>query len=380
MSELIITNKQNGLRRQLLATASAGSLLLAASAAETAAIAQNSDRPTVWIELGGQLETVYGEEYPYEASFISRNFAEHQNDVSPLSAQKQPRFSFGGEGRLSFQPSGSDWVFSAAVHYGRSNGKRSVHQQTETNFPVRTAKYATKHGLGNLTEYRFNNSQVKYSTSHTIVDFTAGRDVGLGMFGRTSSSTISAGIRIAQFNVASDIVFRSLPGNVAQPDLIVHPSHQNHHTYYAHAQIARTFRGVGPIISWDGSTPIAGSRDTGEMTLDWGANAAALFGRQKVQGSHQTTGKFFTGPSGVAQAYPVTHYVHNVPMDRSRSVIVPNLGGFAGISVKYPNAKFSLGYRADFFFNAMDEGIDTRDSGIMGFHGPFATFAVGLGG
>jgi len=30
------------------------------------------------------------------------------------------------------------------------------------------------------------------------------------------------------------------------------------------------------------------------------------------------------------------------------------------VSVKYPNAKFSFGYRADFFFGAMDTGIDAR--------------------
>jgi len=64
----------------------------------------------------------------------------------------------------------------------------------------------------------------------------------------------------------------------------------------------------------------------------------------------------------------------------SRSVIVPNLGGFAGVSVKYPNVKFSLGYRADFFFGAVDAGIDTRHAKDLGFSGPFAAISVGLGG
>jgi hypothetical protein len=59
---------------------------------------------------------------------------------------------------------------------------------------------------------------------------------------------------------------------------------------------------------------------------------------------------------------------------------VPNLGGFAGMSLKFPNAKVSLGNRADFFFGAMDAGIDTRHTDDMNFHGPFAKISVGLGG
>ena len=66
--------------------------------------------------------------------------------------------------------------------------------------------------------------------------------------------------------------------------------------------------------------------------------------------------------------------------NRSRFVTVPNLGGFAGASFRFSGAKVSLGYRADFFFGAMDGGIDTRKSEDIGFYGPFATISVGLGG
>ena len=68
------------------------------------------------------------------------------------------------------------------------------------------------------------------------------------------------------------------------------------------------------------------------------------------------------------------------PPARSKSITVPNIGAFAGLSVNFPNAKVSLGYRADFFFGAMDAGIDARHSADMSFHGPFAKISVGLGG
>jgi len=40
----------------------------------------------------------------------------------------------------------------------------------------------------------------------------------------------------------------------------------------------------------------------------------------------------------------------------------------------------SLGYRADFFFGAMDTGIDTAKRTTTGFFGPFATVSIGIGG
>jgi hypothetical protein len=59
---------------------------------------------------------------------------------------------------------------------------------------------------------------------------------------------------------------------------------------------------------------------------------------------------------------------------------VPNIGGMAGLSLKFPNAKVSLGYRADFFFGAMDGGIDIAHKENVGFYGPFAAISIGLGG
>lgn len=69
--------------------------------------------------------------------------------------------------------------------------------------------------------------------------------------------------------------------------------------------------------------------------------------------------------------------VHNV--SRSRSVIVPNAGGFAAVSPRFPNAKISLGYRIDAFFSAIDGGVDTRRTYDRDFYGPFATISISLG-
>jgi hypothetical protein len=74
-------------------------------------------------------------------------------------------------------------------------------------------------------------------------------------------------------------------------------------------------------------------------------------------------------------------YAHG-PYEHSRSqaVTIPNVGGFVGGTLKFVNAKISLGYRADFFFGATDAGIDAVKKSTVGFYGPFAAISVGLGG
>ncbi len=58
-------------------------------------------------------------------------------------------------------------------------------------------------------------------------------------------------------------------------------------------------------------------------------------------------------------------YTRSAAINRVRTVVVPNLGAMAGLSFRYANAKVSFGYRADFFFGAIDGGIDTRKSEIL---------------
>ncbi len=182
-------------------------------------------------------------------------------------------------------------------------------------------------------------------------------------------------MRYAQFTAKANTVFRSLPDQYLPKKFL--SFHIHHHSYYARQDISHSFRGVGPSIAWTGSAPLAGNADTSELSFDWGANAAVLFGRQKVSGAHRSTGIFY---SGVYNATAHSQYHNNVPVRRSHSVVVPNVGGLAGLSFRRGNAKVSFGYRADFFFGAMDGGVDTRKTYDRDFYGPFASVSVGLGG
>lgn len=382
MSELIDNcMARAGLQKQLLTTVSA--LALASYIGTTGiARAEDAERPSVWLELGGQMEAVQGVSTPFTAPFMSANSptpGPYANKIF-TDTQRPAHLAFGLDGSATFQPKGSDWLFSVGVRYGRSGTNRHSHQQS----PHVTHAYLINFGAGGAASAAaFADTKLDYDESHMILDFTAGRDVGLGVFGREGISTISAGVRFAQFSNASKVTAIGRPE--VDVGLVGYRRYAtSFYNYTMFAQAARSFHGIGPSLSWNASTTLLGNKDAGRLTFDWGINGAVLFGRQKAKATHSTQEYHLPltqAYGGIYDRYYYTRvYRTSHPHTRSRSVTVPNLGGFAGLSVRYPNAKFSLGYRADFFFGAVDAGIDEQHVKNLGFNGPYASISIGLGG
>lgn len=392
MSELIQNENRIAIRWRLLAGASA--LVLAAQMQlPNFARAESGDHPTVWIELGGQFDR-----RDIESQLLTPAFtAMRPSDFSPsVDFERQPRSGFDEYGALSIQPHGSDWIFSASVQYGRSSKNRRVHQQS---YPVSGTYVGTQEFGTVLSRYpraaRFADTVVKNSEQHLIADFQAGKDVGLGLFGRNASSQVSLGVRFAQFTEKSRISLKSDPDwrfeLQARSNSGYHYQSllQIYHYNSAHLTASRSFRGLGPKVSLSSAVPVGGNENNGELDFDWGINAAVLFGRQKAhvqydakaQYNHPTLGPRYANLKGLPPfGVLATLYHHQGADTRSHSIVVPNVGGFAGISFKYDAAKVSFGYRADFFFGAMDGGIDTRKTYDRNFYGPYATISIGLGG
>ena len=141
---------------------------------------------------------------------------------------------------------------------------------------------------------------MRNSEQHAILDFQAGKDVGLGLFGKDSSSTVSLGVRFAQFREKSNIALKSDPDWHFKQKYFhsIQTFAQPYHSNAAALTAQRSFRGVGPSLSWSASAPFAGNPQDGELTFDWGINAAALFGRQKARTQHHTTVRYNTGGLG----------------------------------------------------------------------------------
>ena len=342
--------------------------LLALAISSSKAVDGDGDHPTVWIELGGQLQKVGGEGDAFAPAFIAVNSSSVVfNPISPLDAERAPKFAVGAQGKISFEPMGTDWIFSASALYGRASGDKHVRHQTYT-YPGHTFSGAPQ---GYNYVERFADTKALQNEVHAIIDFKAGKDIGLGMLGRNGVSVLSFGARFAQFSSRTQVSIEARPDLHATPGLAFQDAF---HDYTAMAESRRSFRGAGPSLSWDASAPVVGSQDDGEIALDWGASAAVLFGRQKVSEQHSTTTiqhikKYYVAP--VQQAGNSA---------RARFVAVPNIGGFAGISFNYSAAKVSFGYRGDFFFGAVDGGWDATHRENLSFHGPYATISVGLGG
>ncbi len=377
MSELMnVLAGREDLRWRLLTTVSTLALIgFAYGVGRVEAADDDSDHPTVWIELGGQLERMDDGEQRFAPPFILATPRPSVETISPLSVARPLRYSNGAEGRISFEPDGSSWVFSASARFGRANGDKHVHQQTYT-VPHLTTSGGHVYDNPFKNAAKFVDTKTQNDESDVVLDFQAGKDVGLGMFGSDGKSVLGFGVRYAQFSAKSHVAFGSDPDFHMSPKypgasfLFPKPYHSN----AAQLTATRSFRGVGPAISWNASAPIAGNAQAGEVTLDWGLNAAVLLGRQKTVEHHQTT---------VRYNHPRynSHYIvyqHSTNHTRARSVTVPDLGGFAGLSFRYAIAKISLGYRGDFFFGAMDGGIDTAQKENRAFYGPFATISLGF--
>ncbi|HVT23172.1 MAG TPA: hypothetical protein VHD95_00975 [Rhizomicrobium sp.] len=391
MSEFMNIRSGGGqIRWRLMIGGSTVALLAAASASP--ARAEDTGRPTVRIDVGVQLERVDGGLERFAPPFVSQ--IDVSRFTSPIAVQRPPRYANGLDGSLSLQPEDSDWIFSAAIRYGRSNSNKKVHQESPAQILHKyySVPLLGAYGTGTATAVgkRYANTDSRYEESHMVLDFQVGKDVGLGLFGRDSTSTFGAGIRFAQFASKTASVIGGDPdfhvsykyADALPPPLPPIPGYfkiplQYWHLYRASAEIARSFHGIGPSISWNSSVPVAGNAEHMELTFDWGVNAAVLFGRQKVVAHHETDGSFHYPGTGL-QISTVALPHHAYATARSRMVTIPNVGGLVGLSVKFPNAKVSLGYRGDFFFGAMDGGIDVRKTYDRNFYGPYATISIGL--
>jgi iron complex outermembrane receptor protein len=403
MSELIQKNDNRTTIRWKLLTGASALVLTAYVSSAGLAQAEDASQPQLWIELGGQLNRQQASLEPYAPPFAAMTpsiFAPPQNSETP------PAYGFDETAAMTFQPKGSDWLFSASIRYGRASGNKHVRQQS---YPGSYAHYSKQlwernfqqHHAGSALTFmlstppiaaRFSDLRAKQSEIHTIVDFQAGKDVGLGLFGGNASSSLDVGIRFAQFTSRSRVALDENPDwgfvtgiykhNFTVKYVTRQEVYQPYHSFSGKFQADRDFHGIGPSLTWNSSVPFAGNSQDGELTLDWGVNGSVLFGRQRVKMSHQTTGRYHVRGNTRHHNTPglITTYQNPAtPHTRSRNVTVPNVGGSVGLSWKLQNFKMSLGYRADFFFNAIDGGIDARKSENRAFYGPYASISIGLG-
>lgn len=346
MRELINKADDRAATRWKLLTGASALALVTYISSSGAAGAANSGRPLIWFEASGQFDQLDDNQTNWIPQFVPGY------PVGPLAdqytaIQRNPKTGFDADASIAFQPEDSDWSFRAAIRIGKARQPGSV----------MVSHHLSSHGKYST---RYDASSHK-NESHQIVDFQVGKDVGLGGAEWNAESTVRVGVRIADLRSRSNFhVSTNVPisgGHTAFND--------------ASSRASRRFAGLGPSIAWDASVPIAGTAQDGQLAVDWTAAASLLFGRQRAKVETRATyqGQYQGGQKAQTQYTYARH----------KNVTVPNLGASLGVSYRWSTARVSLGYRADFFFNAIDGGIATASKENRGFFGPYAAISIGIG-
>jgi len=378
-------------RNHLLATAS--SMVLVCSICGGGPVLA-ADRPTVWLELDGSIGSV--QDLTSDIGLPLGPLVPSSGLVGPLVEKMNFARAYANDAKITFQPDDSDWLFSASIRYGRSRGKSSKVSQTlapipttsfvsyQFTYPLYPSSNKTRVRPAAISREKLNGKTTS-AESHLVLDFEAGKDVGVGMFGHDSTSVLNAGLRFAHFATSRRVTgFQETNGINFQTSYFRTYRWPGYGTrrrelwdvISASGSATASFKGVGPSIQWEASAPLWGNAQGG-LSLDWGANAAILFGKQQKKIHYQSSSEGHCAGSGCPAHF--APYTNASGAHDSRTVAVPNIGGFAGLSFKVPKAKFSIGYRADLFVNAIDVELASRKSSNLLFQGPFVSISVGLG-
>jgi outer membrane receptor protein involved in Fe transport len=330
-----------------------------------------------WVEIGGSIGRLESDNERVTAPFME----EYQPSlVFPLDVQdRRLDTSDQREMKLTYAPGGG-WRVSGAVRYGRANGsgrQASYVQLPGANWTLPFIGVTTYHE-GPLD---YGVSTVSDGEEHTIADFAVGKDIGLGAWGEGGQSSLSLGVRYAQFKSRSAVSLIGTP-DWYWPDLANSKYRQDTHTEYATSlNSERAFKGAGPVLSWDAAKQLFGDDASGHVNVDWNISGGVLFGKQTLQAE----GNRYAGYSHVphiALAVPITDTVYNAPISlrRSKNATVPTLDLSLGVSYAIDRVKVSTGYHWERYFDAIDGGYKEAKSYDRGFDGPYLKLSLGFGG
>jgi len=109
-----------------------------------------------------------------------------------------------------------------------------------------------------------------------------------------------------------------------------------------------------------------------------GLGASVLYGKQDMHALGEVRSDYIS--MGIQRLYLEGPTTEPVAVNRSRSVIVPSLNANLGLSYTLGVLKLSGGYRVERYFDAIDGGIETRETYDRQYDGPYFKVSIGFGG
>src|SRR5215472_14710471 len=240
-----VGGSQHTLRRYLLGTASGAALIGGAPLAHAADSMPPIDH--FYVDFTGQY-SLQGGHTEWANSQI-------------FSGGGQPRIKVrnGIDTYLDMALQSGDWYLTLSANYGRTgNSHDAFNYKKYDNF---------------FSRYSHHRGQATHHESHTIIDFTLGKDVGLGCIGLDGSSIISAGVRYEHFVARTNTSFIYSGHGYTK---FGSPAYYSYYTFAR--KIDRQFVGWGPVVTWKSRMPI-----DPDWSLAWGVNAAFIVGDRSVE-------------------------------------------------------------------------------------------------
>jgi outer membrane receptor protein involved in Fe transport len=339
------------------------------------------------LEVGGQVQRHDAVNDALEPDFA----AEFPSSLDPLDTQNQELdWGDGREFKLSYQP-GATWKFSLGARRSETNGTaESVKSELADHSYICAFRQdcIDNPPFFYVSVDNYSDTTVVSHEEHTVIDFSVGRDFGLGLLGAGFKSEVAAGVRYAklQSNTHAHILgtpdwtlpeYRYL--QVSGYTFIKYNS--QHNEYEADITADREFEGIGPVLSWEASRILLGDEDKGHLNADLSVSGGILFGKQNTHVTGTEVADYFDVGFNYGQFLEPT-LATTTPIDFSRSenVTVPLLDVSLGFSYAIDRVKLGAGYRWERYFNAVDGGYDEQEDADRTIDGPYVKLSVGFGG
>ena len=340
-------------------------------------------RHPLTVELGGMTTQVDAPNEVFRPAWVDEFTS--PTLAFPIGTQEED-LDWGDERevKIAFRPQAGPWQVAARARFGRTNGVAETWRYEFTQGPYNDKYQATNPGL-RLDDGRSGGlSETHDQEKHTLVDFQVGRDLGLGLFGEDERSTVSLGLRYAQFETTSRTSLVGIPEYVFPTGYVDSFSPVIWNEYDSRFSRTGEFRGTGPMVSWEASKRLFQIGDFGRANLDWSLTGGMLFGKQETSLEGDTRARYFAvgeffraldsfGPTTVNET-------QLEPRTATRDVEVPFFGASLGLSYEIDRFKVGAGYSWERFSDVFDGGIAEARDVDRTIQGPYFRLSVGFGG
>jgi iron complex outermembrane receptor protein len=348
-----------------------------------------SDVPLLGSLVGERREHSVGEPYPFTAEFGGGiNRLQSDTDIMtpkwlnaylrtgnyPLAPQDY-EIDRGDQRQARLTYALNQWRVSVEGRWGVAKGE--AFGDDSGNFEVCGLITFGTTSCGSV--FVWGATTVHDREEYEVGDALVGHELASSLFGEGGSSVVGLGVRYA------NLTSKSLVEDISEPDHIIPPGDvfstpRLYHDYITTLDADRTFKGVGPLLSWEASSVLFGGRESGHLNVDWNLSGGMLYGKQKVLLSETTRETITSGtliPGFVKTIVPPT--VETIRQSEE-DVQIPTYGATIGLSYSLDWIKVGAGYRWERYGDAIDGGFTERHEFDRTIDGPYFKLTLGFGG